>query len=104
MAEQVIWSAAAREDLRAIATRIAQDRPALAEAYCLQLIAFAETAGAFPHLGRTMPELEDENVREIIRPPYRIIYELSPHQPRPVILRIWHGARGTPEISRPASP
>jgi plasmid stabilization system protein ParE len=61
----------------------------------------AESAGDFPRIGRVVPELEDENVREIILPPYRIIYEIFPDQQRPVILRIWHGARGSPEITRP---
>ena len=104
MAEKVIWSATAREDLRAIASRIAEDRPSFAEDYCLKMIEFAETAGDFPRLGRIVPELEDENVREIIHSPYRIIYEIFPQQPRPVIMRVWHGARGLPEIVRPNIP
>ena len=102
MVEKVIWSAAAREDLRAIAGYIAHDNAPAAEPYCLALIEFAETAGIFPRSGRIVPEAGDENVREIIRSPYRIIYELFPHQPRPVILRVWHGARGTPELIRPS--
>ncbi len=104
MVEKVIWTATAREDLREIALRIATDRPSIAEDYCLELISFAETAGDFPRLGRIVPEFEDQRLREIIRPPYRIIYELLPQHPRPVIMRIWHGARGAPEIIRPASP
>ena len=103
MVEKIIWTATAREDLREIAIRIAADRPLLAEDYCLELIGFAETAGDFPQLGRLVPEFEDQRLREIIKPPYRIIYELFPNQPRPVILRVWHGARGIPEIIHPAS-
>jgi plasmid stabilization system protein ParE len=104
MVEKIIWSATAREDLREIAATIAADRPLVAEGYCLQLIELAETAGNFPRIGRIVPELEDENVREIVKHPYRIIYELFPDQPRPVIMRVWHGARGKPEIIRPPSP
>jgi toxin ParE1/3/4 len=100
MAEKVIWTATAREDLHAIALEIAKDRPGTAEPYCLELIARGETAGDFPRVGRKLPELDEENVREVIHPPYRIIYELFPNQPRPVILRVWHGARGTPELKR----
>jgi toxin ParE1/3/4 len=100
MVEKVSWSATAREDLRSIAAEIARDRPTVAEAYCLELIEFAETAGDFPRIGRKVPEYEDENVREIIQAPFRVIYELLPNQPRPVILRIWHGARGTPQLVR----
>ena len=104
MVEKVIWSATAREDLRGISAYIAADRPSIAEEYCLRLIEFAETAGDFPRLGRIVPELEDENVREIVKRPYRIIYEIFPTQPRPVIMRVWHGARGLPEIIRPTLP
>ena len=104
MAEKVAWSATAREDLREIAAYIATDRPSIAEDYCLQLIELGQKAGDFPRIGRVVPELEDENVREIIKHPYRIIYELFPNQPRPVILRVWHGARGRPEITHRPSP
>ena len=103
MGEKIVWSATARDDLREIAAGIAQDRPLVAEDYCLELIALAETVGDFPRLGRIVPEFDDENVREVIRHPYRIIYELFPRQPRPVIMRIWHGARGQPEMPRPLS-
>jgi plasmid stabilization system protein ParE len=103
MVEKIIWTATAREDLREIVLRIAADRPLLAETYGLELIAAAETVAKFPHLGRFVPEFEDQSLREIIKAPYRIIYELFPHQPRPVIMRVWHGARGTPEIVRPPS-
>ncbi len=100
MAEKVIWSATARDDLRAIARYIAQDHPSLAEPYCLQLIDAAESAGDFPLIGRILPELDETNLREIIQPPYRIIYEIFPDQTRPVIMRVWHSARGKPEIIR----
>ena len=104
MAEKVIWSAIVRKDLRNIATYLAEDRRSLVAEYYLQLIEFAESAGDFPRLGRVVPELENENVREILRSPYRIIYEIFPAQPRPVIMRVWRGARGTPEIIRPTLP
>lgn len=104
MVEKVIWTATAREDLQEIALRIAADQPLLAEEYCLELIAFAETAGDFPRLGRCVPEFDDPRLREIIKAPYRVIYELFSEQPRPVIMRVWHGARGTPEIVRGISP
>lgn len=102
MVEIVIRTATAREDLRVIAVRIAADRPSLAEDYCLELISFAETAGDFPRLGRIVPEFESPSLREIIKYPYRIIYELFPQHSRPVIMRVWHGTRGTPEITRPS--
>jgi plasmid stabilization system protein ParE len=39
-----------------------------------------------------------EDFREIIFPPYRIIYHVLAAQQVVAIARIWHGARGEPEI------
>lgn len=100
MGEKVIRTATAREDLRQIVEYIARDRPASAEACGLELIAFADMAGDFPRAGRKVPEANDENIREPLKSPYRIIYELFPHEPRPVIMRVWHGARGVPELQQ----
>ena len=51
----------------------------------------------FPQAGRRVPEERDAKVREIIVEPYRIIYEVS-EGAAVDILRIWHSARGKPEI------
>jgi plasmid stabilization system protein ParE len=52
----------------------------------------------FPQLGRIVPEEQDENFREIILRPYRIIYKVLAERQAVGIARIWHGARGEPEI------
>lgn len=83
MVEKIIWTATAREDLREIVLRIAADRPLLAETYGLELIATAETVAEFPHLGRFVPEFADHSLREIIKAPYRIIYERFPSPAAP---------------------
>lgn len=41
---------------------------------------------------------QDENVREIIFRPYRIICKVLTEKQIVGIARIWHGARGEPEI------
>jgi toxin ParE1/3/4 len=40
------------------------------------LIAATDRLVQFPESGRTGPEFEDTAVREVIRPPYRIVYRL----------------------------
>ena len=52
----------------------------------------------FPQLGRVVPEENDEHIREIILRPYRIIYQVLPAKQLVAIARIWHAARGEPEI------
>ena len=52
----------------------------------------------FPQFGRVVPEENDETVREIIFRPYRIIYKVLAEKQIAGIARVWHGARGEPEI------
>ena len=64
------------------------------------LIDKALSLGPFPEIGRVVPEIDDQCVREIIHGSYRIIYEVIPDPTTVYILRFWHAARGTPEIIR----
>ena len=98
MACKIIWSLQARDDLREIALFIAADNPTAAESFGLRLMARTDSLADFPRLGRVVPEADDENIREIILRPYRIIYQVLPAQQVVAIARIWHGARGEPEI------
>jgi len=80
---------------------IARENPARARSFGNELVDRALSVGAFPELGRLVPEINDPAVREVVHAPYRIIYEVF-HQPDVIyILRFWHGARGVPEIQRP---
>ena len=62
------------------------------------LIDRALSIGAFPEMGRRVPEFRLPNVRELIKSPYRIVYVIFDSPERIYILRFWHAARGTPEI------
>jgi toxin ParE1/3/4 len=96
---QVIWSPEALDDLHSLTSFIAQDNPRAAESVGLALINGTELLSKHPLLGRLVPELNNTSIRELIRPPYRVIYEVSKRRRLVEVLRIWHGARGTPEIS-----
>ncbi len=52
----------------------------------------------FPELGRVVPERNQPNIREIIVKNYRIVYRVDQTKKAVEILRVWHGARGEPEI------
>src|SRR5438445_617476 len=98
MAYKIIWSCQARDDLREIVTFIAADNPTAAEAFGFRLMSKVDVLANFPQLGRVVPEERDENLREIILRPYRIIYQVLPDQQVVAVARLWHGARGEPEI------
>jgi len=78
---------------------IADDNSAVAKQLGFTIIAKAEKLNEFPFLGRVVPEFKMENIREIIHRPYRIVYRVQEHQKTIEILRVWHAARGTPNIS-----
>lgn len=98
MACQIIWSARARDDLQAIVLFIAEDDPTVAETFGFQLISKVDVLAQFPQIGRIVPEESDETLREIILRPYRVIYKVFTEKQTVAIVRIWHGARGEPEI------
>lgn len=52
----------------------------------------------FPPIGRVVPEENDDPIRELILRPYRIIYKVLAEKQMVAIARVWHGARGEPEI------
>jgi plasmid stabilization system protein ParE len=98
MAFKIIRSRQAREDLRDIVTFIAADNPPVAESFGFRLMAKVDLLAQFPEIGRMASEEQDENIREIIFPPYRIVYRVLAENHVVAIARIWHGARGEPEI------
>lgn len=94
----VILTEQSQNDLRAIVTFIARDDPQAARRFGHQLIGQAVSIGSFPEMGRTVPELGDPAVREIVHGSYRIVYELLRDPNAVFVLRFWHAARGTPDI------
>ena len=85
-------------DLEGIVRRISADSPDRARAFGNTLVDRALSVGAFPEMGRVVPEVGEPVVREIIHGSYRIIYEVRGDPKAAFVLRFWHGARGTPEF------
>jgi toxin ParE1/3/4 len=98
MAFKIIWSEQARDDLQAIVLFIAQDNPPVAESFGYLLMSKVDVLTQFPQLGRVVPEENNETIREIIFRSYRIIYKVLAEKEIVAIARVWHGARGEPDI------
>ena len=94
MAYKLIWSPAAHDDLHDIVVFIARDNPDRAMSFGYQLISETDHLQSFPEFGRTVPEYQNPNIREIIFRPYRIVYRVNHAQKLCEIARIWHSARG----------
>jgi plasmid stabilization system protein ParE len=86
----LIWSALARRELREIGEYIARDKPGAANQWIEALAAMAEQAAAMPLAGRQVPEYGRDDVREVIKRGYRVIYRVSDDRVEIVTVRDGH--------------
>lgn len=77
---------------------ISRDSHHRAEVFGYRLIAETDKLKSFPEIGRVVPEYGIPTIREIIVRSYRIVYRLNHELQRVEIVRLWHAARGTPEL------
>lgn len=98
MAFKLIWSPTAKFDLKDIAAFIAEDSTSAAERFVRSLFHAVERLADFPESGRIVPEFNDPILRESIRKPCRIVYRVDNRKRTIELARVWHAARGTPDI------
>ena len=87
----VKWSVPARNDLKQIHDYIAKDSEYYARNVIQEIVAKTETLTEHPEIGRIVPEIGDQNIRELIIYSYRLIYESSAADIE--ILAIIHGRK-----------
>ena len=88
----ITFAESAVSDLEAIRDwYIRQDVPDIGERLLREIIAQVERLVDFPESGRIVPEFEIVNLREIIFPPFRIVYRIDKDRVR--IVRIWRSER-----------
>jgi len=74
---KVVWSPLADGQVDEAIAYIAAEDPAAALAWLERLLERVMSLAAFPDSGRMVPELQREEVREIIVGPYRVMYRRS---------------------------
>ncbi len=85
------WTLQAADDLAAIKEFIGRDSPVYAREVVERLYGVAGQLVAFPDSGRIVPERGEVHIREVVRPPYRIIYRRGAELIE--ILTVHHSAR-----------
>lgn len=90
----------ALKDLEGIVAFIAVHDPAAAERLGHQLLDAAFSLATFPERGRVVPEFKRPAIREIVFRSYRVIYRVNAAEAAVEIIRLWHAARGFPQIPR----
>jgi len=95
---RLIWSPTASLDLKDISAFIAEDSVSIAARFGESLLRAVERLASFPRSGRIVPEFGDPTIREVIRKPFRIVYRVDSGKHAVEIVRVWHAARGTPDV------
>ncbi len=88
---KIVWTELAVADLESIRSYIAHDSQVYADALLSEIFSSTDQLKQFPKSGRIVPELDEENTRELVVGNYRVIYDIVGSLVR--ILGVLHGAR-----------
>ena len=97
MVYSVAWSPEATEDLDSIAEYIAKDSEFYASAVVSKILATTRNINDQPFVGRIVPEITNEKIRERFIYSYRLVYKINSNSI--TILAIIHGKRLLDNIS-----
>ena len=68
-----------------------QGVPDVGERLIDEIVASIEALADHPEMGRIVPEFDQPFLRELIRPPFRIVYRRDPKHVR--VVRVWRSER-----------
>lgn len=88
----ITFAVSAVDDLEEIRSWYAdQDSPEMGERLLREIFSQIERLTNFPGSGSIVPEFELTNLRDIIHPPFRIVYRLDEKRVR--VVRVWRSER-----------
>ena len=90
------WTPQAADDLDEIREFIARDSKRYARLLVERLVQRVDELEHFPRAGRVVPELRQDDIRELIHGSYRIVYRLEATRVR--ILTVFHASRRFPGL------
>ena len=77
---KIIWSPLAIDRASEIADYISQDKPSAAEKWIDTVFSKVENIESAPEIGRFVPEIQNNQFRELLYGNYRIIYRIEKKQ------------------------
>jgi toxin ParE1/3/4 len=87
-----VFAQSARDDLRDILDWYAsQEVPQVGTRMVLEIVARVRQLAVFPDSGKVVPELETPWLRELERPPFRIVYRRD--ETVVTVVRVWRSER-----------
>ena len=91
MDKKIIWTNEVYEDIESTVEYISKDSPFYASAFVEEVLLVGKSLKQLPERGRQVPEVIDNDVREVFVKKYRLIYKIK--EDRVIILALIHGAR-----------
>ena len=92
---KILFSHSALSDLEAIKEYYLQEGvPHIGEEFVISIINHIQTLKQHPDIGRLVPEFDNPKIRELIHPPFRVVYlreKTAVH-----IIRVWRSERILP--------
>jgi addiction module RelE/StbE family toxin len=88
---KIIWTREALNKLMEIENFIAQDSPQRAEEFVDYLIERSEILNTNEKIGRIVPELSSDSIRELLIKNYRLVYRIEKSEI--IILTVFEGHR-----------
>ncbi|MEQ3693212.1 MAG: type II toxin-antitoxin system RelE/ParE family toxin [Thalassolituus sp.] len=89
---KISFSNSALEDLKEVkAYYNEQEVPEVGRRHLIEIFERVELLPDNPQFGRVVPEFDEPHIREIIHPPYRIVYMLDSKSIQ--IIRVWRSER-----------
>jgi toxin ParE1/3/4 len=91
---KVVWTELAVVRLGEIEAHVARRDPVVAEALVERLLARSETLADHPEAGRRVAEVPTGELRELVEPPYRLVYRVRGGEVQ--VITVFHGRRMFP--------
>jgi toxin ParE1/3/4 len=91
---RLVWALPALEDVQEIRSYIARDSPRYARVVAERLVAAVDRLRTHPLSGRVVPEVGQSTLREVVEPPYRIVYRVRAELLE--VVAVVHSARPFP--------
>lgn len=89
---KISFSNSAFKDLEDIKSYYAGEGvPTIGKRFIAEIIKHIENLKTHPEIGRIVPEFDDIHMRELIHPPFRIVYLLEDNAIK--IIRVWRSER-----------
>ena len=88
---RVTWSPEALDDIESISEFISRDSEFYAKTVVNKIVGLSRKLNTSPKRGRIVPELDDEEIRELFVYSYRLIYRI--YENTILIVAVVHGKR-----------